>query len=348
MLEHIKLLFHKGSSRGDQPDESVIVAAIERVVDGTDPRLRLIGGYKRKLRKAVTRALAYTHRLVETIPPPVEMGRKTFAKDPYVYAFFASTERLQEVFSHSRSLKEFFQRPENTALNECYAFLIMEKQEKRIFGVEMDGEIVKRDVPQIAVNFSGHRLIAPGAAEAATRQELRERAFNQLVECALEKILSLRSRKQELEKQRNLLKVKLRMLRTEHRGLESRVDEEIADNSAVVATRRQLADIEQQLQDSVADLRTLDDYIHQVSKVLNHPKDYLRLKKTSMQFNRMGIKLDKSSSGQGEEIILVELELGQRGRARTAVGVLVRYPRDELMPTKHYLEKVERYVSSSR
>ena len=187
MLERIKLLFHKASSRDDQPDESVIVAAIERVVDGTDPRLRLIGGYRRKLRKAVTRALAYTHRLVETIPPPVEMGRKTFVKDPHVYAFFASVERLQEVFSHSIPLTEFFQHPENTALNECYAFLVMEKEEKRVFGVELEGEIVKRDVPRIAINFSGHRLIAPGATEAATRQELRERAFNHLCRvCARE------------------------------------------------------------------------------------------------------------------------------------------------------------------
>lgn len=346
MLERIKLLFHKASSRDDQPDESVIVAAIERVVDGTDPRLRLIGGYRRKLRKAVTRALAYTHRLVETIPPPVEMGRKTFVKDPHVYAFFASVERLQEVFSHSIPLTEFFQHPENTALNECYAFLVMEKEEKRVFGVELEGEIVKRDVPRIAINFSGHRLIAPGTTEAATRQELRERAFNHLVECALENILSLQSRKQELESQRSLLKVKLKMLQAEQRGLEALSGEGEIEQSTMTVTEQKLADIEQELRESAADLRTLDGYLRRVNHVLHHPEDYLRLRLITLRLNRMGIKLDQSGSTQGEEIMLVKAEIGARGQARSAVGVLVTYSREELLSTEHYLDKADRYIRS--
>ena len=344
MLERIKLLFHKDSSRGDQPDESVIVAAIENVVDGTDPRLRLIGSYQRKLRKAVTRALAYTHRLVETIPPPVKMGKKTFAKDPHVYAFFASTERLQEVFSHSIPLKKFFQRPENAALNECYALLAMEKQEKRIYGVELDGEIVKRDVPQIAINFSDHRLIASGATEVATRQELRERAFNYLVECALENILSLQSRKEELESQRSLLKVKLKMLQAEQRGLEALAGQGVTEESTMAVTEQKLVDIERELRESVADLRTLDGYLRRVNHVLHHPEDYLRLRLITLRLNRMGIKLDQSGSTQGEEIVLVEAKIGARGQASSAVGVLVRCPRDQLRPTEHYLDKADRYI----
>ena len=56
--------------------------AIERVVDGTDPRLRAVSHYRRKLRDAVAHSVDYVAQQVATLPPAIEVGRRRFTTDP--------------------------------------------------------------------------------------------------------------------------------------------------------------------------------------------------------------------------------------------------------------------------
>jgi len=136
------------------------------------------------------------------------------------------------------------------------------------------------------------------------------------------------------------------MLQAEQRGLEALSGEGEIEQSTMTVTEQKLADIEQELRESAADLRTLDGYLRRVNHVLHHPEDYLRLRLITLRLNRMGIKLDQSGSTQGEEIMLVKAEIGARGQARSAVGVLVTYSREELLSTEHYLDKADRYIRS--
>ena len=73
MLSH---LLDRLRGRYDRLDEDDIEQATDIVVEQTDPRLRFVRGFRRKLRKPVVRSLVYVEDLVTRIPGPFEISRK--------------------------------------------------------------------------------------------------------------------------------------------------------------------------------------------------------------------------------------------------------------------------------
>ncbi|NJL59161.1 MAG: hypothetical protein HC887_05450 [Desulfobacteraceae bacterium] len=85
-------------------------------------------------------------------------------------------------------MKDFFQKTDSS---RCCALLVMNYRDKKIFGTEMDGEIIKREVLQTSVDFSDHEIVAPMISEEETRKELSLRALAMLAAHSLQDILSL-------------------------------------------------------------------------------------------------------------------------------------------------------------
>ena len=79
MLKLFQSIFGGGEQRGRYP-ESLIEAAIERTVDGTDPRLRALFGYKKHLRPSVIHAIDHVVALVNSIPAPLDATLFTLAQ----------------------------------------------------------------------------------------------------------------------------------------------------------------------------------------------------------------------------------------------------------------------------
>src|SRR5512146_2030680 len=97
MLRFLQSIFG-GVEEGRYP-ESLVKAAIERAVDGTDPWLRAVSGYKKKLRPAVVRAIDHVVALVNALPPPIAVGLKSYDSDPRFKAFFMSTAEMRQIFA---------------------------------------------------------------------------------------------------------------------------------------------------------------------------------------------------------------------------------------------------------
>ena len=104
---------------------NVLNEALERVVDGTDPNMRYFPGYKKILNNSVATSLAYISNLVDTIPGPIFISSKTFISDPQIKAYFAAIADIQNIFSGSTELRDFFEVPENCNLREACALLCM-------------------------------------------------------------------------------------------------------------------------------------------------------------------------------------------------------------------------------
>jgi hypothetical protein len=51
------------------------------------------------------------------------------------------------------------------------------KKERIIFGTALEGDIIKRDVPLVAVEFYDHQVVAPVATEGENRRELIHRGL---------------------------------------------------------------------------------------------------------------------------------------------------------------------------
>jgi len=289
-------------------DEQDVEKAIDIIIEETDPRLCLVGGYKRKLRKPVIRSLVYVKRLVTRIPGPFEINRGLYGSDPQINALFGSADAIDELVRHNKILKKYFEDNPDQAM--VYVPLAMNRTEKTVLGMELSGDVVRREVAQVAINFSGHWLGVCGSSESELRDLLRWRGIHNLAITALENITRLKMKTSELGEQRALLKIKLRDLQAQHRGLDALTAAAPDDIEDMQALTHHLEETEHHLKEAHAHPDTLEDYLVQVCRVFNHPSRYLRVKPGSVRVDRMNIKVEDASSDHGAEVFSAEIAIG--------------------------------------
>jgi hypothetical protein len=291
-------------------DEQDIERAIEIIVDETDPRLRLVSGYRRKLRKPVIRSLVYVDQLVARIPGPFEVSRRAYGGNPQVNALFGSADDIDSLFARSRALRGYFR--DTPGCDRVFVPLAMYRQEKKVMGMTLDGDIVRRDVARTAVNFSGHRLGVCAASEAELRGKLKWRGIHNLAITALENISRMKTSTAKLQEQQTLLKMKLRDIQAQHRGLDVLAESPGKGDQEWQALNTHLEETGRKLGEAGAGLATLADYLVQVVRVFNHPSRYLQVRPGSVRVDRMGIKAEDASTEQGSEIVSASIGIGDK------------------------------------
>jgi hypothetical protein len=296
--------------RYERLDEQDIERAIGIIIDETDPRLRLVSGYRRKLRKPVIRSLVYADQLVTRIPGPFEVSRKTYGGNPQINALFGSADDVDSLFARSRALQGYFR--DTPDCERVFVPLAMFRQEKKVMGMSLDGEIVRRDVARTAVNFSRHRLGVCAASEAELRGKLKWRGIHNLAVTALENISRMKTSTAKLEEARTLLKMKLRDTQAQHRGLDGLAEAPGKNEQDWQTLNNHLEETGRKLEEARTGLATLDDYLVQVCRVFNHPSRYLQVRPGSVRVDRMGIKAEEASPDQGEEVVSASIILGDK------------------------------------
>lgn len=196
-------------TRGRYP-ESLIEQAIERAVDGTDSRLRLIPGYRKQLRAPVLAAIDHVVALVDAIPSPVPASRAGYSADARLAAVFSSPSEMLDVFARDTALQEYLSTPDGRRAEQVIALMRAERSERNILGLELIGDQVRRDQPQVTVSFGGYRLLDPTASEDECRRHWKRRAFDHLLAIALARIAELSIERADLKRQRDLLQQKRR------------------------------------------------------------------------------------------------------------------------------------------
>ena len=299
-----------------------ILGTVERVVDGTDGRIRLVSGYRSKLQDVIRSSLAFADELVEQIPGGIEVNRHTFVTDPYVNAYFANVSDMRTIFSHSSEIKDFMEGYGDNDAMECCALLCMHMSEKTVLGMELSGDILKKDVRQVAVNFSDHRIYSPAPREVETRQGLKQCLFDGLVTNALERITQMRLKNFKLNSELQILKARQRR---QQMALQKSADATVAAEHA--DTCQQLERLEAEL--SKAPLATPQAAMEQVITVFKNPEDFVRLRKFSLRLNKMGILIGDKPGQPCNEIDLTEVTIGE-GSPR--IVTLARFPKCEILP----------------
>jgi hypothetical protein len=329
-----RLIFGARVRDDGRVSEADIQRAIEMAVERTDPRLRMVSGYRRKLRKPAIRSLLYLNRVVKRIPGPVEVSRKAYGADPQVNALFASVDSLRDVFSLSEPLRAYLDA--NPGRTDCYCTLAMFRHEKGVFGMELMKGILRKGVSQTAVNFSGHRIGVAGNSLEQVKQASKWRGMESLCISALERISALRAQTRELREQQVLLQARLRQLKAKGDGLEPVSDQEAAAADDPEEIRRHLEENARQLQETRASLETLDGYLTQVAKVLSHPSHYLNVKPYSVSVTRMGIKAPEDSGRGASKVVTAHIK---RPRQPSFDLILVHFPRAELRDEEYYRKR---------
>jgi hypothetical protein len=341
MLQFLSSVFAESRERRAGPDRDLIERAIERVVDGTDPRLRGLTKYRKRLRPAVEIAVVHVLGMVDDLPEPAEISRRAYSADPCLRAFFVSSSHLLEVIGNSRAIRDYVGNAVDTLPDEIFGVLAMEWQEKKVLGMELVGDTVQRDVPQVTVNFFNHRYVGPSGSETETRRQVEIRIFDYLIEQALGRIVAARSKQTELKQQQRLLKRKLDTMKTGDWGLKPMFGKTETSEPDHVALESKIKAIEGQLFELGAGPRSLEACCEHIDETLGRPSDWVAQRKINLNVDDMLIKVDVASTRRANQLELTEL-FSCTGERRVVMPG--RFPRQELPEQPDFLEQAKRYL----
>ena len=130
MIRFLSTLFTPSAGRTQGIDEALLEASIERVMEGTDRRLLALGSYRRQLRQPVEKAIVHVTNLIDELPEPVEISRRTFGSDPRLRAFFASFDHMQEKVGAAKTVENYMKNAPAGDSNRIYGLLSLQWQGK--------------------------------------------------------------------------------------------------------------------------------------------------------------------------------------------------------------------------
>jgi hypothetical protein len=334
-LQEMFLRFGEAFATGDGEEDVVpsctgaLTQAVEHIVDETYSRLRLLPGYARRLKGPVTETFRYIDALVEGVPGGIECCRSAFSEDPRVNAFFVDPGHLQEVFSCNPQVRDLLDA--NPEVGECWALLCMRMDERRQLGISLVGDSVQRDVMQTAVSFTDHQVIAPGSTEDEARRSLKCCIFNGLLSYIRKQADDAKTRAMKLEVRRKSLCTRVKQVVPEQ------------DPELLEELQKKIEDLELELAQETPRLASLEDYLDFVVAVLENPMQYLNGRPSAIRLSRLGIKQEgDSGDAPGDEIPLYTIQVAWRA---PRVGVLVRFPRAELLPRHDFVRNADLFLA---
>lgn len=299
--------------------EEALAQAIDQVCKVSAPVVCSLRDCRRDLRSPVDNALSYIGHAIDAIPGPVPLSPENWDQDPLLKALFVSPAELSSLLAEHPGLTSFFAQRQ---ADRAFALLTATKRERTIFAPALEGEVIKRDVPQTAVEFHDFRMLDLAATEDATRCALKDRGLNALVAQVLERLLQLRALKDELKEHQRILSIKIKIQQTRTHSLDGLMPEEREAETAAPVTNQVLADIDRQIQDLAAESDSPADYLRQLMAVLNAPQQILSVVPIAMRLNWMGVRQSVVSADREREIRLAEVELQNRLK-RVAVVVSI-------------------------
>jgi hypothetical protein len=307
---------------------ATVNAAIEQLIDGIDPNMRLVTGYKKKLIDTVETTLNYIDRLVEEIPGPIEINKKAFGTDPLVNAFFATVSDIQTTFSQSSALRAFFEDSMNVNVDEAFALMCMEKKEHAGFGMELEGDFLRKDVPQVSVNFFAHNILSPAATEKEVRTSLKRCIFDALISNTFEDVMAKHVRDGGSDEYRRMLDRRYKANLAWGQELTDLLLSIRADTITRNGSTQKTTSTKQDMESSAVYIETPDNHLGQVRTILANPENMIRLNHVSLNLTRMGVKVEDNSTQSASKIELAELEINNVWRR---IIVIVKYPRNEML-----------------
>ena len=341
MLKLLQSIFKKTPETSTQYNDELIEKAIERVIDGTDPRLRAISSYRKRLRPAVIKAVDYTFELVDELPPPLTFSRKQFSHDEYIRAFFVSPDHITEFLTQSHILQEYKKNRRGLAPENLYALLSVKRIERKVLGMQLVGEITRHDVAQTSVSFSNHRLSCPMDEAAASLFEIKKDVYDFFIKQALTNIIVARSAQQKEKEQQAILSSKLRTLEAANWGLDPVLRGEGEKAVNVNQTENDIEKIEDELEKIATPPLTLDHYLNLVIETLSNARDHLWRTTDTIKLDRMGIKIEKENA---DAPVTLELKEYHSSEDRSIIALPICIPFDQIPESSDFLAQANRYL----
>lgn len=279
-----RLLDNISPPGAEDPD---LAEALERAAYRVEPLLKQCRGWPKRYVRSIAGALVQARRVAAGIPGPVTLDSEQYSRNPAMHAWFGTSGAIGHLLRTSKAVHAYTETTLNT---ESFALLTALSHEKNSLGMDMEGEILRREVPQTQVWFTGHQLSCMAASEAETRDILLWALLDRFLERVAVGLERLRAERDRLIQEKDLAQARLRSAPRERR---------LELGKALDGVLKQLADISE----------TLDpERLHEVFEtVLSHPEDCLYLRTYHQHLDSLGIVREAGRAGAAD-IDFVELQ----------------------------------------
>lgn len=321
-------------------DSQRLRLAIERVIEGTDPRLKAIGNVRARLAPAVSHALEFTHRLVASLPPCIEMTPEVWAHDPILRAMFVRPTDLAATLSSNQELRSFLGSPQAQEMERIHCVVAATRVERTVLGAAMDGEMLRQDVAQKTVGFSDFRLLGFSKNKELLATRIEEIVLEGLVVAALRAIAENRQRNEQLGLYRQLLLARLRLLEQSGAGLNEVLVRDTHAGRDIDHLRRDLAANESELLSLKSD--GFDSVLKPITEALYKAEDVVKASRLKLRLNSMNIVVEFESA-DASVIELLEFATANPARPRR-VAFLATFPKDSVVAQRIDLDAALRLI----
>lgn len=313
-------------------NDEQLAAAVERVIEGTDPRLKAVGNVRQRLSPAVAEVLHFTHELAGRLPSCIEMTAENWHREPLLRAFFVRPNDIAETLSRSQDLRDFLGSPAAPALDHVHCAVAATRTERKVLGPAMENGILRQDVARKTVSFSDFRMVGFSATEDALRRQIEEIVLEELVLVALRKITERKEQGVALLAYQQLLKARLRLLEQSGAGLNAALASEQRPERDLQQLRHELAKNEAELGAIKSGSVGLSGTIEATISALQGAEAIIQPNQLALRLNAMNF-IASESDEDASTIRLIEVSTINPDRPRR-VAFLARFPRQSVI-VKH-------------
>jgi hypothetical protein len=273
-------------SRSEKSDPD-LEQALERAAYQVEPCLKQSRSWPKRFRPPIAAALQQAKTVLAGIPGPVEINPRSFAHDPFVHALFGSPEDIRRSLCSSSVMRQYV---DSGVSQEVYVLLSMRRNEKNTLGMEDDGGVMRRDVPQRKVWFTDHQLIGPEPTLEAARETLKWSLFDRFLERVAVGIQRIRLERDRLSQEKDLAQARLRSATpANHKELQGKLE----------LTLMHLGAATQCLENG--------NMSEVFATVLSHPEDCLYLEECSLILDNMGLVRTNEVSNSSSRLTFSDL-----------------------------------------
>ncbi len=321
-------IFNSGARGGDER----LLSAVDRVLEGVDPRLKYIGGARTRLVPAVGQALQFARETIAAIPPPVALLPEQWSATPLLRAVFARPADMVDLLAGSDEVRRFLDDTATPAGAALHAVVAATRVERTVLGAGLDGDTLRQDVLRRTVSFGDFSVAAVSASEAATRRRIEDFVLEQLVLATLEEIAAERRHSEELVKYRHLLLTRLNLMTRSGANLDALYGTSGVSADDLDRLRSELAANEAELQ-AARHAVGLENALDHLVEALRHAEDVIRPKRLTFRVDAMNALVDDADDPSAQTVELLEFSTAVPERPRRVAFLASFAP--QAVPRRH-------------
>ena len=255
------------------------------------------------LTEAVATACGHARAMIDALGEPFVVDRNRPTQSALGRVLFDTRKDGLEALRKSSRIKNVFMDP---GVRRCVFLLTMHRHDYVVFGTEVAGETIRRDVMQEAVEFLDHNFSAAAPTLGELRDILTQNVVLFLADLAPERQRRDEAVRKELQQSEALLKAQLHTL--EAALGQSR------PFSAPASLRDKIAQGSREMAGLMDRLGTLSDKpdpgrcLAEIRAILQEPQDHVRIEQVEMRVGDFGIKSETGMFIRFHECVLADKE----------------------------------------